>query len=106
MELVATIATMAHGLQILTTGDNIGRSFTTSRPQYWEQFRSVCAASEGAEGDYDADIADNILQAGLFGEIVYDWPPPPVCGVTAKPVTPQRNPRPGSSSWPENQPTG
>lgn len=71
LELVATIATMAHGLQILTTGGNIGRSAATSGPQYWEQFRNVCARSDGAEGDYDADIADNILQAGLFGEIVY-----------------------------------
>lgn len=62
---------MEYGLRILTSGDNIGRPFTLSGPQYWDQFLNRCLRSEGAEGDYDADIADNILQAELFGEIVY-----------------------------------
>ena len=37
---------------------------------YWRQFL-LADRTNGDDGDYDAIIADWIVQAGLFGEIVY-----------------------------------
>lgn len=37
---------------------------------YWWQFLEA-DMSDGASGDYDADVADSIVQWGLFGEVVY-----------------------------------
>lgn len=37
---------------------------------YWRQFLEA-NDSNGDEGDYDADVADAIVQFGLFGEVVY-----------------------------------
>lgn len=37
---------------------------------YWRQFLAA-EATHGQEGDYDAMVADNIVQFGLFGELVY-----------------------------------
>lgn len=40
------------------------------KKHYWHQF-VIANRTNSDEGDYDADIADQILQAGLFGEVVY-----------------------------------
>lgn len=37
---------------------------------YWRQFLAA-EATHGQDGDYDAMVADNIVQFGLFGELVY-----------------------------------
>ncbi|MFZ2240433.1 MAG: hypothetical protein WAV90_13025 [Gordonia amarae] len=37
---------------------------------YWHRFLEA-EATDGADGDYDANVADQILQFGLFGEAVY-----------------------------------
>ncbi|SKX81054.1 Uncharacterised protein [Mycobacteroides abscessus subsp. bolletii] len=37
---------------------------------YWRQFLAA-EATHGREGDYDAMVADNIVQFGLFGKLVY-----------------------------------
>lgn len=37
---------------------------------YWAQFK-LANRTNSEDGDYDADVADCILQAGLFGEVVY-----------------------------------
>lgn len=37
---------------------------------YWRQFLAA-EATHGEEGDYDAMVADNIVQFGLFGNLVY-----------------------------------
>lgn len=37
---------------------------------YWNQFLEA-EASDGDDGDYDAEVADQILQFGVFGEAVY-----------------------------------
>lgn len=37
---------------------------------YWRQFLAA-EATHGEEGDYDAMVADYIVQFGLFGELVY-----------------------------------
>ncbi|SHZ40104.1 Uncharacterised protein [Mycobacteroides abscessus subsp. abscessus] len=37
---------------------------------YWRQFLAA-EATHGQEGDYDALVADNIVQFGLFGKLVY-----------------------------------
>lgn len=37
---------------------------------YWKQFL-LADRTNGEDGDYDAIVADWIVQAGLFGEIVY-----------------------------------
>ena len=37
---------------------------------YWWQFLEA-DMSDGKSGDYDADVADAIVQWGLFGEVVY-----------------------------------
>lgn len=65
-----TIDTIAHGIQVLTTGENAGKSFSLDGHDYWQQFL-LANRTNGEDGDYDADIADNVLQAGLFGEVVY-----------------------------------
>jgi hypothetical protein len=36
---------------------------------YWQYVQAF--NSNGADGDYDADVADMIVQFGLFGEVVY-----------------------------------
>ncbi|SIB66355.1 hypothetical protein [Mycobacteroides abscessus] len=37
---------------------------------YWRQFLAA-EATHGEEGDYDALVADNIVQFGLFGKLVF-----------------------------------
>jgi hypothetical protein len=37
---------------------------------YWRQFLAA-NRTNGDDGDYDADVADNIVQFGLFGKVVY-----------------------------------
>lgn len=65
-----SLDTIAHGIQVLTTGENAKRSFTMSGADYWKQFK-LSNRTNGEDGDYDADIADNVLQAGLFGKVIY-----------------------------------
>lgn len=65
-----TIDTIAKGIRILTTGDNAGHAFSMCGMDYWKQF-ILANKTNGEDGDFDADIADNIVQAGIFGEIVY-----------------------------------
>lgn len=69
-EYVVTIDTIARGIRILTTGDNKGKAFTMSGMDYWKQFL-LANRTNGEDGDYDSDIADNVLQAGIFGEVIY-----------------------------------
>lgn len=57
---------VAKGIGVLTgarTGDRW-------KGTYWQQFVAA-NRTNGDQGDYDADIADQIVQAGLFGEVVY-----------------------------------
>lgn len=37
---------------------------------YWNQFLTA-ERTDGRDGDYDADVADSIVQFGLFGKVVY-----------------------------------
>lgn len=37
---------------------------------YWRQFLAA-EATHGEQGDYDAPVADNIVQFGLFGKLVF-----------------------------------
>lgn len=37
---------------------------------YWNQFLAA-EATDGEDGDYDAEVADNIVQFGLFSQVVY-----------------------------------
>lgn len=37
---------------------------------YWRQFL-VAEATHGCDGDFDADVADIVVQMGLFGQVVY-----------------------------------
>ncbi|SKN09414.1 Uncharacterised protein [Mycobacteroides abscessus subsp. massiliense] len=37
---------------------------------YWRQFLAA-EATHGRQGDYDAPVADNIVQFGLFGKLVF-----------------------------------
>lgn len=67
---LVTIDTIAHGIYVLTTGENASKYFSICGPGYWKQFL-LANRTNGAEGDYDADVADNILQAGLFNEVIY-----------------------------------
>lgn len=62
--------TIAKGIGVLTTGENADRAFSMCGMDYWKQFK-LANRTNGVDGDYDSDIADNVLQAGLFGEIVY-----------------------------------
>lgn len=67
---LVTIDTIAHGIQVLTTGENAGKAFCMGSAEYWKQFL-LANRTNSEDGDYDADIADNVLQAGLFDSIVY-----------------------------------
>ena len=65
-----TLDIIEKGITILTTGENAGKSFCLGGMDYWQQFL-LANLTNGEHGDYDADIADNIVQAGTMGEIVY-----------------------------------
>lgn len=58
--------------EIDSNGHDVEESQRVDLPDghYWRQF-VVAEATHGAEGDYDAAVADNVVQFGLFGEVVY-----------------------------------
>lgn len=60
---VVTLDTMARGWSLY-------RGQTMSGADYGKQ-AMLANRTNGADGDYDADIADNVLQLGIFGEIIY-----------------------------------
>lgn len=61
-----TIDTIAHGIAVLT------EQRKDAQPgSYWRSGFLAANRTNGDEGDYDAGIADDILQAGIFGEVVY-----------------------------------
>lgn len=59
-----TLETLAKGIGILD------RDTEHYHHGYWMQFW-LANRTNGDDGDYDAGIADCILQAGVFGEVVY-----------------------------------
>jgi hypothetical protein len=59
-----TLDTIAKGIGILD------KSPDHYHGGYWSQFWEA-NRTNGDDGDYDAGIADCILQAGIFGEVVY-----------------------------------
>lgn len=61
-----TLDTIAKGISVLKDKDK----FPFAHRGYWLQFW-LADRTNGDDGDYDAGIADCILQAGLFGEVVY-----------------------------------
>jgi hypothetical protein len=60
-----TVDTIAKGIGIL-----VAERKGHSPASYWHQF-VLANRTNGEEGDYDAGIADDILQAGIFGKVVY-----------------------------------
>lgn len=61
--VLVTIDTIAKGIGVLakSTGYHAG---------YWKEFW-LANRTNSEDGDYDAGIADSILQAGIFGEVIY-----------------------------------
>jgi hypothetical protein len=59
-----TLDTVAHGIAVLTA---LGASHVHAsyRVTIWE------ASAENDAGEIDADLADMIVQAGVFGEVIY-----------------------------------
>lgn len=55
---------IARGIGVLKKAGGCGD------PDYWKQFL-LADRTNGEDGDYDAGMADCILQAGLLGEVVY-----------------------------------
>lgn len=47
-----------------------GKRTVLREDHYWRQFL-VAERTNGEDGDYDAEVADQILQFGLFGQAVY-----------------------------------
>lgn len=58
-EWTITLDTIARGITVLTAVDRLPAAF------------KLANRTNGADGDFDADDADRILQAGLFGQVVY-----------------------------------
>lgn len=63
---VVTLDTIAHGIA-LARQSGLG---SMSGPEYVKQFW-LSDRTNGRDGDYDADIADSILQLGIFGKVIY-----------------------------------
>lgn len=60
-----TIDTIAHGIAVL-----LEQRKGHDPKNYWHQF-VIANRTNSEDGDYDAGIADDILQAGIFGSVVY-----------------------------------
>lgn len=58
---------IAKGIGILKRSGGVGSAFQSD---YWKQFL-LADRTNGEDGDYDAGTADCIVQAGMFGEVVY-----------------------------------
>ena len=65
-----TLDTIASGIAKIRANKEGKFDFAHAHNSYWVQFW-VANRTNGDDGDYDAGIADCILQAGLFGEVVY-----------------------------------
>lgn len=63
------IDTIAKGIGVIKGFDNPPNYFGDGG-SYWKQFL-LADRTNGDDGDYDAIVADWIVQAGLFGTIVY-----------------------------------
>lgn len=64
-----TIDTIAKGIGVIK-GFDYKPNYFGDRGAYWNQFL-LADRTNGDDGDYDAIVADWIVQAGIFGEIVY-----------------------------------
>lgn len=73
--------TMARGVQlfvkycrgeITTQGEPVPEADQQEIPEghYWREFL-VAEQTQGRDGDYDAGVADEIVQFGLFGKSIY-----------------------------------
>lgn len=70
-----TIDTIARGIRVIknmkrSDGTPFQPNYFGDGGSYWRQFL-LADRTNGDDGDYDAIVADWIVQAGLFGEIVY-----------------------------------
>lgn len=54
----------------ISSDGSAGDGKRLSDGHYWNQFLKA-ERTNGDGGDYDADVADNIVQFGLFGKVVY-----------------------------------
>lgn len=57
---------------VIDRGISLFDPIASERPagHYWRQFLDA-NRTNGADGDYDAGVADAIVQLGLFGKIIY-----------------------------------
>lgn len=65
-----TLDTIAHGIAVLKASGGPSSPGEEYPGSYWKEFL-LADRTNGEDGDYDAGIADCILQAGLFDKIVY-----------------------------------
>lgn len=68
-----TIDTIAKGIGVIKSWKkekNFEPNYFGDGGAYWRQFL-LADRTNGDDGDYDAIVADWIVQAGIFGEIVY-----------------------------------
>src|SRR5690349_12305629 len=68
-EQTITIDVIAKGIGVIK-GFDYQPNYFGDGGSYWRQFL-LADRTNGDDGDYDAIVADWIVQAGLFGEIVY-----------------------------------
>lgn len=64
-----TLDTIAKGIGVIKQMENAPNYFGDGG-SYWKQFL-LADRTNGEDGDYDSIVADWIVQAGLFGEIIY-----------------------------------
>lgn len=64
-----TIHTIAKGIDVIK-GLDYQPNYFGDGGSYWRTFLEAYRTN-GEDGDYDAIVADWIVQAGIFGEIVY-----------------------------------
>lgn len=78
-ELRIDISVIARGVQLFTQyvygridyqGNKVDDPKPVDADHYWRQFLKA-DQTNGDDGDYDSIVADNIVQFGLFGKVVY-----------------------------------
>ena len=72
-ETVINTDTIAHGISVIKSWKkekDFQPNYFGDGGAYWREFLKA-DRTNGDDGDYDAIIADWIVQAGIFGEIVY-----------------------------------
>ena len=69
---VLNLATIAKGMSLLHKGGGFSKNKKVETPEWWvKKWRTAYRDCATGDWDFDACDADVVVQAGLFGEVVY-----------------------------------